>query len=97
MPDSIHGRIEYHSWTCPPHNLANGFTFVRGIAVNGAVLASGLPLAIFTTVKPTAGIISQPAVFFGYCLQLKMVSAIQFYHLADCRFLSFYSAHLSCF
>lgn len=65
--------------------------------MDGTILAGGFLLAKLATIEPTASIISQPAVFFGYCLQLKMVSAIQFYHLADCRFLSFYSAHLSCF
>lgn len=65
--------------------------------MDGTILAGGFLLAKLATIEPTASIISQPTVFFGYCLQPKMVSAIQFYHLADCRFLSFYSAHLSCF
>jgi hypothetical protein len=44
--------------------------------MDGTILAGGFLLAKLATIEPTASIISQPAVFFGYCLQPKLVSAI---------------------
>lgn len=96
MPNGVHGRIENHSGTSPAHNSAYGSALLRGIAMDGAILAGSLLLTVFATVEPTAGIIFQPTVFLGHSLQSKMVFAIQFNHLADGRFLAFYSAHFNC-
>ena len=75
------GRIEHHSWTCPSHHPADGFTLFGGIAVNGAYLAQGLLLAKMAVVQSLPGIGRQLLILFWHGGLMKMMPTVYLNHL----------------
>ena len=76
MPDSIYGRVEYHPWPYPTHNLTNLLTFFWGIAMGGAILASGLTLAILAMVETATSKLCQMLIFIRHCVLLQMMTTV---------------------
>ncbi len=94
MSNGIHRGIPYHSWPYPAHHFAYLFAFFRRVAMSRAILASGLLFAISAMIQSTTGKLCQMLIFLWQCLLMKMMSAIQLYHLSHSLLLSFYPAHI---
>ena len=93
MNEGILWGIPYHSWPCPAHHLADGLALFRSIAMSGTILASSLLLTILAMIEAATGKVCQMLVLLRYRVLMKMMTAIQLYHLSDCLLLTLNPAH----
>ena len=93
MSNGILGGIPYHSWPCPAHYFTYLLALFRSITVSRTILASSFLFAILAMIQTATSKVSQMLVFIRHCVLMKMMTAIQLYHLSDCSFLSLNSAH----
>ena len=93
MLNGILWGIPYHSWPCPAHHLADGLALFRRIAMSGTMLACCFPFSIFAMIQTATSEVCQMLILLWHLVQMKMMTAIQFYHLADSLLLSLNPAH----
>ena len=93
MLNGILWGIPYHSWPCPAHHFAYLFTLFRSIAMSGTMLACCFPFSIFAMIQTATSEVCQMLILLRHCVLMKMMTAIQLYHLSDCSFLSLNPAH----
>ena len=93
MSNGILWGIPYHSRPCPAHHLTDSFTLFRRIAMSRTILASSLLLTILAMIETATGKVCQMPVLLRYRVLIKMMTAIQLYHLSDCLLLTLNSAH----
>lgn len=58
-----YGMIEYHAWSGPSHDFTYAFSHGAGIAVDGAMFACGLSVAVSAVVELAEGVVDESFTF----------------------------------
>jgi hypothetical protein len=61
--------------------------------MSGTILASGLLLTILAMIEAATSELCQMLILLRHCVLMKMMTAIQLYHLSDCLLLTLNPAH----
>ena len=93
MSNGILWGIPYHSRPCPAHHLTDSFTLFRRIAMSRTIFASSFMFSIPAMIQTATSEVSQMLILLRYRVLMKMMTAIQLYHLSDCLLLTLNPAH----
>lgn len=65
MAERLHGSIDDHARTCPPHHFTYALPHIGAVAVHAAIAADRLSLTKAATGKTEQGIVAQTFILLG--------------------------------